>query len=371
MSLSPPRAATALAIGLVAVITTAVSPASALTHDWQDVSPPDSTNSVLFDVESARGGTWAVGGRRDPATRLFAPVALRWTGTGWQAFPQPADHGSLEDVAVGAPDEVWALGTRIDAVSNQGSALLQHWDGTAWREVTLPFPQGASEVSLSAVDVDAGGSVWVYGDYADTSGDYHSALFRGEADGSGGWTSLPASTGLTWVSRLEAGPGGVVHAVGDGVSRFDGTSWTKQSLPPSLNEAMFDGIEVNAANEIWAVGHARDNHLWRRPVIVRYDGDAWRTVRTPMETGQLFDIVFDSSGSPVAVGETSNPAVNPAGNYVLTPGPQGFLTRTEQPPGAAYLYAAATDTTGRVWTVGGAAGAEGGAYPAAYAGIRH
>lgn len=224
--------------------------------------------------------------------------------------------------------------------------------------------------SLSAVDVDAGGSVWVYGGYADTAGEYVPVLFHGDADGGGGWTRLPANTGLNWVSQLEARPGGVVLAVGDGVSRFDGTSWTKQSLPPALDGAIFDGIEERAANDIWAVGHIRDDRLWRRPVIVRYDGRAWRTVRTPAETGQLFDIAFDGSGRPVAVGETMDPAVNPAGNYVLTPGPQGFLTRTEDPAGAGYLYGAAADAAGRIWTVGGTAGAEGGVSPSAYAGIR-
>ncbi|MFI0984557.1 hypothetical protein [Streptomyces exfoliatus] len=374
MLLSLPRAATALAVGLTAVVATAVSPAAADTRTWRDVSPPDSNGSVLFDIETAGGATWAVGSRSDATTRPFAPVALRWTGTGWQAPPQPADHGRLEELAVGAPDQVWAVGSRNELVGesdwDRGRALLQHWNGTAWSEVALPFPEAADVTSLSAVDVDAGGSVWVYGGYADTAGEYVPVLFHGDADGGGGWTRLPANTGLNWVSQLEARPGGVVLAVGDGVSRFDGTSWTKQSLPPALDGAIFDGIEERAANDIWAVGHIRDDRLWRRPVIVRYDGRAWRTVRTPAETGQLFDIAFDGSGRPVAVGETMDPAVNPAGNYVLTPGPQGFLTRTEDPAGAGYLYGAAADAAGRIWTVGGTAGAEGGVSPSAYAGIR-
>ncbi|WP_318209386.1 hypothetical protein [Streptomyces sp. SJL17-1] len=371
--LSLPRATTALAVGLAAVVATAASPAAADTS-WRDVSPADSNGSVLYDVETAGGATWAVGLRSDATTRPFAPVAMRWTGKGWQAPPQPADHGRLDDLAVGAPDEVWAVGTRNETVGetdwDRGRALLQHWNGTAWSEVALPFPEGAGDTSLSAVDVDAAGSVWVYGGYADPAGEYVPVMFRGDADGGGGWTRLPADTGLTWVAQLEVGPGGVAHAIGDGVSRFDGRSWTRQSLPPSLDGAMYDGIEMRAANDIWAVGHIRDEKLWRRPVIVRYDGRAWRTVRTPAETGQLFDIAFDGSGSPVVVGETMDPAVNPAGNYVLTPGPRGFLTRTEEPPGAGYLYGAATDEAGRVWTVGGTAGAEGGISPSAYAGIR-
>ncbi|MFK3728653.1 hypothetical protein ACI2LJ_00100 [Streptomyces sp. NPDC088090] len=374
MFLTLPRSAMALAIGLAAVFGAAAPPAAAHGGNWRDVSPSDGDGSVLFDVETTRGATWAVGLRSDATTRPFAPVALRWTGTGWQSPPQPADHGRLDDLAAGAPDEVWAVGTRYEAVGDtdwdRGRALLQHWDGAAWSEVALPFPEGASGTSLSAAAVDEGGSVWVYGGYADAAGEYVPALFRGDADGGGDWTRLPADTGLNWVSQLEARPDGVLQAVGDGVSRFDGTSWTKQRLPPALDGALFDGIETRAADDVWAVGHIRDEKLWRRPVIVRFDGRAWRTVRTPAETGQLYDIAFDGSGRPVVVGETLNPEVEPDGNYVLTPGPQGFLTRTEEPPGAGYLYGAATDAAGRVWTVGGTAGAEGGISPGAYAGVR-
>ncbi|MFF3838281.1 hypothetical protein [Streptomyces sp. NPDC001930] len=374
MNLSLPRAATAVAVGLASFVAVAAAPAAAESQNWRNVSPPGSNGSVLFDVETAGGATWAVGKRDDATTRPFAPVALRWTGTRWQAPPQPAEHGRLEDLAVGAPDQVWAVGTRHEAVGeddwDQGRALLQHWNGNAWSAVELPFPKGADGTSLSAVDVDARGAVWVHGGYTDATGEYRPALFRGRADGSGGWTRLPADTGLTWVSQLEAGSGGVVLAIGDGVSRFDGTSWTKQKLPSGLDGAMYDGIERRSANDIWAVGHMRDENLWRRPVVVRFDGRTWSTVRTPAETGQLFDIAFDGSGRPVIVGETMNPDVNPAGNYVLTLGPNGLLKRTENPAGAGYLYGAATDAAGRVWTVGGAQGAEGGISPSAYAGIR-
>ncbi|MEU2654793.1 hypothetical protein ABZ615_05665 [Streptomyces sp. NPDC007325] len=374
MLLTLPRATTALALGLTAVVALAAAPASAESRNWRNISPSGTEGSILFDVETAGGATWAVGLHNDETTQPFARVAMRWTGTGWQAPPQPAENGRLDDLAVGAPDQVWAVGSAHDVVSDTDwgpqRALLQHWNGTAWREVSLPLPEGAVHSSLSAVDVDARGSVWVHGAYQDPAGEWKPVLFRGKADGSGGWTRLPADTGLNWVSQLEAGPGGTVLAIGDGVSRFDGTAWTRQTLPPALDGAMYDGIEIRTSKDIWAVGHIRDENLWRRPVIVRYDGRTWRTVRTPAETGQLFDIAFDGAGRPVIVGETQNPAVNPSGSYVLTYDPRGILTRTEEPPGAGYLYGAATDAAGRVWTVGGAEGAVDGISPSAYAGIR-
>ncbi|MGW1467632.1 hypothetical protein ACWCPT_25195 [Streptomyces sp. NPDC002308] len=373
MFLSLPRAATAVVIGLVALVATAVSPATAGTSNWRDISPPGSEDSSLRDVETAGGATWAIGLRTDATTHPFAPVAMLWTRSGWQAPPQPADQGRLDDLAVYAPDQVWAVGTRYETVDGtekgHGHALLQRWNGAVWNEVTLPFPEGTSQSTLSAVDTDTNGVVWVYGGYANADGEYFPALFRGNTGGSGQWTLLPADTGLTWVSRLKAVPGGV-YAVGDGISHFDGTSWTRQSMPPTLDGAMFDGIAIRTTNEIWAAGYTRDETLWRRPVIVRYDGRSWRAVRTPAETAQLSDITFDGSGRPIAVGESLDPAVSQDGNYVLTPGPRGSLTHDEEPSGAGYLSAAATDSTGRTWIVGGAAGAENGISPSAYAGIR-
>ncbi|WP_329541057.1 hypothetical protein [Streptomyces sp. NBC_01358] len=373
MRLSLPRAATAAA--LAAVVATAVSPASANTSNWRDISPPGSEASILRDVETGGGATWAIGRRTDAATGSSTPVALRWTRAGWQAPPQPTDQSRLEDLTVGAPDQVWTAGTRNETVDGTEKgherALLQHWNGSAWNEVTLPFPEGVDQSTLSAVDTDADGAVWVYGGYTNAGGEYFSVLFRGDADAGGHWTLLPAETGLTWVSQLKAVPGDGTYAIGDGISRFDGTSWTRQNMPPTLEGAMFDGIAVRTTtNEVWAAGYIRDETLWRRPVIVRYDGRSWRRVRTPAETGQLSDIAFDGSGRPVAVGESLDPAVSPDGNYVLTLGPRGSLIQGEELPGAGYLYAAASDSAGRIWAVGGAAGAENGMPPSVYAGIR-
>ncbi|MFJ9062182.1 hypothetical protein [Streptomyces sp. NPDC102409] len=367
MFLSLPRTATALAVGLVVALTTAAAPASAGGAAWRDISPPESDGAVLFDVETAGGATWAVGLRNDATTRSFAPVALRWTGTGWEAPAQPVERARLDDLAVGAPDQVWAVGSQEEE-GGHTRALLQHWDGSAWSEAVLPFPDGADGTSLSAVDVDADGSVWVIGGYADAAGQYVPVLFRG--DGGGDWSVLPADTGLGWVSQLEAGPGGVVHAIGDGISRFDGTTWTEQRVPRALKDALFDGIEVAAPDDIWAVGHVRDETLWRRPVVLHFDGQAWRTVRTPAETGQLFDVTFDRGGRPVIVGESMDPEVSPSGNYVLKLDKRGVLTRVAALPGAGFLYGAATDEAGRIWVAGGTSGAEGGISPSAYAGIR-
>lgn len=120
MFLSLPRTATALAVGLVVALTTAAAPASAGGAAWRDISPPESDGAVLFDVETAGGATWAVGLRNDATTRSFAPVALRWTGTGWEAPAQPVERARLDDLAVGAPDQVWAVGSQEEEGATPG-----------------------------------------------------------------------------------------------------------------------------------------------------------------------------------------------------------------------------------------------------------
>ncbi|MFI8367995.1 hypothetical protein [Streptomyces sp. NPDC085466] len=68
---------------------------------------PRATTALALGL-TAGGATWAVGLHNDETTQPFARVAMRWTGTGWQAPPQPAENGRLDDLAVGAPDQVRA-----------------------------------------------------------------------------------------------------------------------------------------------------------------------------------------------------------------------------------------------------------------------
>ncbi|MEV6108167.1 hypothetical protein AB0M28_26175 [Streptomyces sp. NPDC051940] len=353
-------------LGLAAALT-AAAPAVASPEPWRDVSPAGAADSVFYDVESRGGETWAVGISID-ASNAMHPYAARWTGSGWETPAQPTSgEGRLDELAVAGPDDAWAVGS---AFSDRASeAVLQHWDGTAWTRIGLPLPVDASHAGLSAVTVAGDGSAWIAASYS-TAEEFRYAVLRRDADGS--WSEVPGGAELGWLSQLQTAPDGSVYAITNtGIVRFDGTRWTGSPLPAQLDGALYDAVEVRSADDVWAVGHLRHEAFWRRPVVIHFDGHAWREVRTPAETGQLYDIAFDRQGRPVAIGESQNPAVSPNGDYVLTLDRTGRFTHTESVPGAGYLHGATADESGRIWAVGGTndpAGPSG--LPYAFAGIR-
>ncbi|WP_432103752.1 hypothetical protein [Streptomyces sp. bgisy091] len=364
--LSPVTAGAAAGLALVLTLSAAQT-ATAAGQTWRDVSPTTGAGSILRDVESSGTTAWAVGGVLGTGKSPETLLAVRWTGRGWERSVLPAEHGRLLDVSGGAHGQPWAAGaeTLTTAEGQSSHALLVSRQHGSWRRAALPLPATATDSGLDALDTTADGQVWAYGWYATEEGGVNILFHR---DTAGTWTTLPADTGLNWVDSIEAGEDGTLTATGDGISRFDGRSWARQALPD--DNTVLAGIEIRSAHDIWAVGFHPDEELWRRPAIMRFDGKSWREIPAPQETGQLYDIAFDGSGRPVIVGETADTTVDEDGDYVLTRDRSGAFTRTESPSGAGYLYGASTDPSGRVWSVGGAAGAVGGVSPAAYAGLR-
>ncbi|NYI05589.1 hypothetical protein [Allostreptomyces psammosilenae] len=336
----------ALAAGLVAAATGA-APAFADGAQWRPVAPA-LTDTVLYDVSSADGATWAVG-IHIPEDAPFAPAALRWTGDAWVETPQPLAEARLDDIAVRSADEVWAVG------STQGASdlpIVQRWNGAAWEVVhQVPLPDGDFG-GFSSVEVSPDGTVWATGwAYSETQGRTPLVL-TGSADG--GWKAhdLPAANGLDTAAVLPLADDDVYLAGYDGITHFDGETWSEQTLPGRFQDVVVADLAARGPDDVWAVGHLEDNRLWRRPVVLHFDGTEWRSVPTPAETGQLRGIAFDAEGAPVVVGETVDPAVDPSGEYVLTLTENGRFTHTEQVPGAGHLYGADTDDQGRVWAVG-------------------
>ncbi|NYI05686.1 hypothetical protein [Allostreptomyces psammosilenae] len=346
------RLALTLAVGLVTVATSA-APAFAEAARWRSVIPPLS-NTILGDVDSAGGATWAVGGALNDVRAgegPYDPVALRWTGNAWEATEQPVEYARLYDLDVLAPDDVWAVGTAhpVEGSEYGSRALVQHWDGTRWEVVDVPLPEHAFS-SLDTVAATEDGTVWVTGTFSPGDGTFNSVVLTRTEEGA--WESAPGADALGYAAAVLPLADDSLYAVGDGVKHFDGEQWSEQELPAHLDGALFDGIAARGEDDVWAVGHLRDEELWRRPVVVHFDGERWREVPTPAETGQLFDVTIDGNGRPVAVGETQDSVADPDGDYILTLGRDGRFHPAEEPAGAGWLYGATTDERGRVWVVG-------------------
>ena len=145
-------------------------------------------------------------------------VTLHFDGTTWSSVPDAGvSDGGLLTVATIGPNDVWA----------GGDALLQHYDGTQWRDVSQTF-SGVHE-ALAAVSPS---NVWL------------------------------------------AGAGGVAH--------WDGAAWSpvtpRQMGLTAAAAAQFAAVSAQSPTDVWAAGSLGAGGATSAPLIVHWDGSAWRPV---------------------------------------------------------------------------------------------
>jgi hypothetical protein len=200
----------------------------------QSANPNDVSHTLNAVVALAASEAWAVGGSGDPASPLDVLIE-RWDGTAWtpEEAPSPGSQtNELLAVDAAGPNDVWAVGRTASGFGDRPLAL--HYDGTEWLEVALP-----EEVTgvLTGVAAISPGDVWAVG-------------FSGDPD-----ASLERAVILHWDGLLWAVVDGG-RAVGNGTS------------------ALRD-VEATAPDDVWAAGY-----LHNRPLIVRWDGQAWSRSET-------------------------------------------------------------------------------------------
>lgn len=137
---------------------------------WQRQSTPSGASvsdldAVLF---TSAGDGWALGGEDSQQAGGSEPVALRWTGTGWQTatLPHPAGRiSALGGLSATSSSDVWAVGySTACSTSSCGpdKAMIEHFDGASWSLVNAPSPSGSA--LLSAINRIPGGSrFWAVG----------------------------------------------------------------------------------------------------------------------------------------------------------------------------------------------------------------
>jgi hypothetical protein len=199
---------------------------------WEIVpsaDPNDVPNTLNAVVALAGSEAWAVGGSGDPASPVGVLIE-RWDGTEWIAEegPNPGSQtNELLAVDASGPNDIWAVGRTASGFGDRPLAL--HYDGTEWLEVGLPEEVTGVLLGVAAV---AANDVWVVG-------------FTGDPDASLEHAIILHWDGLLW-AVVDGG-----RAVGSGTS------------------ALRD-VKATAPNDVWAVGY-----LHNRPLIVRWDGQAW------------------------------------------------------------------------------------------------
>jgi hypothetical protein len=211
------------------------TPTCAPTWDVVRGANPGEASTTLLGVTAVTSAeAWAVGGLGEP--EIPAAVAIqRWDGGRWVAVAGPSPGTTLNELrAVDAsePNDVWAVGRTSSGFGEQ--PLVLHYDGTAWSDVELP-----SEVDgvLNGVAAISPADVWAVGSVGDPAASLERAL--------------------------------VLH--------WDGTAWTEVELGRAAGGGKSALVDIDGVSptDLWAVGY---HHF--RPLILRFDGEAWSQSRT-------------------------------------------------------------------------------------------
>ncbi|MGI5323760.1 hypothetical protein [Actinomadura nitritigenes] len=247
----------------------------------------------------ATNAGWAVGA----AGSFFSPQTkiAKWNGSAWVAQASPVGF-TPTDVAVASASKAWIVGY------NLGGTVGLYWNGSKWSKVTYPLVGLPSQVaaapdgtaySVAGVDPTAGGL---------------SAVLR--------WTGtawadakvpLPASSTITAVdvkSKSDVWLAGTTSATGTSVTglvmHYDGKAWKRIAVPGSLGVPAYQGtlyrIVANSPTNVYVLRVRQNAQITN--AILRYDGKAWKTINTPLNTAGI-GLSADGKGGVVMLPVTT------------------------------------------------------------------
>ena len=221
---------------------------------------------------------------------------LHYDGAAWREMPgltAEFEELTLESVWGAAATDVFAVGSAFDGVFHL--SLIFHYDGSAWQRM---FVDGPVAPALLDVWGSSGTDVYAVGrdDEADPSqavvmhfdGATWSPVLQEEALSlSSVWGSSATDVFVCGFEVHDDGNGGV-RSVGT-VRHFDGTAWSRVTLPTSR---ILREIWGTSATDVFVVGDG---------VVLHYDGAVWSETRP---TSSLLLGVWGSAPTDVFVAGT-------------------------------------------------------------------
>lgn len=239
--------------------------------EWDVVATPNPGSLAnRFDAVDALSpdAAWAVGRASSGAGDV--PIVAQWDGGAWTLLPSPPDvpEGALLGVAAISTDDVWAVGYAGDPALGQERAVAVHWNGLGWTSAPVRSAIGGGRSALVAVSALPGTDVWAVGYQRARPVILH---YDGTA-----WSrsSSEARGRIHAVVALEPDD---VWAVGERIQHFDGTAWTEIG---SLRAGeVLRSVAGVSPTDVWAVGTRQAGEGVLKPLVVRWDGEAWRRVR--------------------------------------------------------------------------------------------
>ena len=231
---------------------------------WQSVLTADDDGAVLRGLAAlGPDDVWAVGGRQG------SPFVTHWNGATWKAVALPTTAGGSLNAVSGTANDLWAVGAGPDA----SHVLALRYDGSAW---SLRPDAGVSDGGLLTVAALAPDDVWAAGDavlqqYDGTTWHTVSQTFSGVHE------ALAAdSPSSVWLG----GAAGVAHY--DGTTSADG-HLSGDGLRRQRRRAARGGQRASST-DVWAAGTLTASGAASAPLIVHWDGVAWRPAVDTVES---------------------------------------------------------------------------------------
>ncbi|WP_433461974.1 hypothetical protein [Spirillospora sp. CA-128828] len=298
---------------------------------------PGNENLSDVAVTGARSG-WAVGGSWDAATDK--PLVYRWDGTGWHLAPVPAqvDVG-LSRVAGSSEANIWAFGLQI---RSDRALKAFRWNGASWQASVVEN----GDVTLWDADVLSPSNVWLA-----VNGEAAAQPLR-HWDGRQ-WRSVAAPADRVYSMHFTSAKSGwAVGTTVDGLPRmlrWNGSAWKAAALPqipvPAGASATLNDVMALSVNNVWAVGTVSwlegDDEQFR-PVVLHWNGSAWRRVATPDYRFDLSNLAPDGSGGFWVKGGVETLVNYRAGTWTAVPRPtvpetDGVFGRMANVPGTSTM----------------------------------
>jgi hypothetical protein len=220
-------------------------------------------------------------------------------------------HGSLAGVSCSSRHWCVAVGDYVDP-SNLDAALIEKWDGASWTIVPAPNPPGTRVLRLFGVSCTSATACVAVG-YRDVGTGSVEAI--AEHWNGSSWTLETMPAGVSELYGVSCSSAKACTAVGGNqVVRWDGTSWTTQTLapPPNVNPqspVRMTSVSCASATSCTAVGFYFPTQGALQPVAERWDGTSWRVDATPLPSGdaagELQGVSCSSPSACTAVGEAA------------------------------------------------------------------
>jgi hypothetical protein len=253
------------------------------TQAWASLSG----NSLTGVAASSRSRAWAVG-----ETSAGQTTIKRWNGRGWKRLESPNPGGEhcsvLSAVAIAGPGSAWAVGYYSDG--HMLKTLVVRWNGAVWRQVPSVSP-GGSHGDSALADVIAVGSrdAWAVGYTERVTG------------------SDPRDPHVTSKTLIE---------------RWNGRRWklVPSPSPAGSHEGDTSGLTGIAAGPagVWAVGSYRRPGTYPKTLVLRWNGKAWKQVRSASP---------GCGGALAAVATAGSSGAWAVGNYCTGPVPEPLIER--------------------------------------------